>query len=73
MQMFKGQVDGIVVAEYKKPGSNFKITCKISNGFYCITFYNGRQTSATRYTKDKNEANQYIKQHILAEGWKRAK
>ena len=73
MKMMIGTVNGITVAEYKKAGCNFKFTCKVSNGFYCITFYNGRQSYRTRYTKDKNEANAYVKEHIIADGFYKVK
>lgn len=68
MEFTRGQVTGQTIAIYRK--GKFTLTCKISNGFYCVTFHNGRQTSATRYSKDKDEMNAYIAKHIK-EGYKR--
>lgn len=68
MQRFNGQVDGITVALYRK--YKFTWTCKISNGFYCATFHNGRQTASTYYSKDKNEINDLIRKEI-ADGFKK--
>lgn len=68
MMSINGQVEGIAIAKYRK--GQFTLTCKKSNGFYCITFHNGRKTNITKYTKDKDEANNYILKEIKA-GYKR--
>ncbi len=68
MHKFNGQVDGITVALYRK--GKFTWRCKISNGFYCATFHNGRQTATTYYSKDKNEINDLIRKEI-ADGFKK--
>ena len=68
MKTFKGQVEGKIVAKYRK--WNFTWTCKISDDFYCATFHNGRQTAVTYYSKDKNEVNELIKKE-LKDGFKR--
>lgn len=68
MKSFRGSVDGLLVATYKK--GSFEWNCRISNGFYCATFWNGRQTSQTYYSKDKNEINELISKEI-AKGFKR--
>ena len=68
MQKMNGQVDGITVATYKK--GKFTITCKTSNGFYCATFHNGRQTITTFFSRDKEEINDCIRQK-MREGFKR--
>ena len=68
MQRMCGQVNGIVVAVYKR--GKFTLTCKKSNGFYCVTFHNGRYSNWTFYSKDKDEMNSYIKKSI-AEGYKK--
>ena len=68
MQKMNGQVEGITVATYKK--GKFTITCKKSNGFYCATFHNGRQTNTTFFSKDKDEMNACIKEKIK-EGFRR--
>lgn len=68
MESMRGQVEGLAIAKYRH--GKFTLTCKVSNGFYCITFHNGRQSATTKYSKDKNEMNQYIKKAI-AEGYKK--
>ena len=68
MESIRGSVKGIAVAEYRL--GKFTWTCRMSNGFYCATFHNGRQTSQTYYSKDKAEINDLIKRQ-LAEGFKR--
>ena len=68
MEYMKGQVEGLAIAKYRK--GKFTLTCKVSNGFYCVTFHNGRQSAATRYSKDKTEMNNYILD-ALKEGYKR--
>ena len=68
MYSINGQVDGVVIAKYRK--GKFTLTCKVSNGFYCVTFHNGRQTNITKYSKDKDEANKFILDSIK-EGFKR--
>ena len=68
MKNMNGQVEGLVIAKYRN--GKFTLTCKKSNGFYCVTFYNGRQTNVTAYSKDKNEMNNYILEKIK-EGYKR--
>lgn len=68
MKFMRGQVDGVIVAKYRK--GKFTLTCKVSNGFYCVTFHNGRQTSVTRYSKNKDEMNAYIADQIK-EGYRR--
>lgn len=72
MKMFKGQLaewGAVEVARYRS--GNFQLICKTYNGFYFITFHNGRQTSVTRYTDNKNEANEYVQQEIRKNGYKR--
>lgn len=68
MMKMNGQVEGIAIAKYRC--GKFTLTCKKSNGFYCVTFHNGRQTNITMYSKDKDEMNRYIKEQI-AEGYRR--
>jgi len=68
MKKMNGQVEGLAVAKYRK--GKFTLTCKINNGFYCVTFYNGRQTNVTAYSKDKDEMNNYILDAIK-EGYKK--
>lgn len=68
MEFMKGTVDGNTVAKYRR--NQFTLTCKVSNGFYCVTFHNGRQTAVTRYSRDKNEMNAYIAKAIK-EGYRR--
>ena len=65
MKSVRGQVDGTTIAKYRK--GKFTLTCKVSNGFYCVTFHNGRQSATTRYSKDKNEMNNYILEAIKDE------
>lgn len=62
MKTVRGQVEGVVVAKYRK--WNFTWTCKISDGFYCATFHNGRRSATTYYSKDKNEINELIKEEL---------
>lgn len=62
MKSMNGQVEGLIVAKYYK--DKFTWTCKISNGFYCATFHNGRQSATTYYSKDKNEINELIRKEI---------
>lgn len=71
MKSFRGQLDewsAITVAKYRR--GSFTITCKTYNGMYFMTFYNGRQSSITRYTDNKTEANNWMKKQI-ADGYKR--
>lgn len=68
MKSFRGQVEGKVVAKYRR--RSFTWTCKISNGFYCATFHNGKQSATTYYSKDKNEINELIKKE-LQDGFKK--
>lgn len=68
MMSMRGQVEGIAIAKYRK--GKFTLTCKVSNGFYCVTFHNGRQSATTRYSKDKNEMNEYIK-NAIKEGYRK--
>ena len=68
MKRMNGLVEGLTIAKYRL--RQFTLTCKVSNDFYCVTFYNGRQTHVTYYSKDKNEMNEYIKKSI-AEGYRR--
>ena len=70
MQSMRGSVDGVIIARYRK--GKFTWTCRISDGFYCATFHNGRQTSQTYFSKDKQEINSLIKQE-LADGFRRIK
>lgn len=62
MKMMNGQVEGLIVAKYYK--GKFTWTCKISNGFYCATFHNGRQSATTYYSTDKNEINELLRKEI---------
>ena len=68
MKSMRGSVEGLIIAKYRR--GSFEWNCRVSNGFYCATFYNGRQTSQTYYSKDKNEVNELIKNEI-AKGFKR--
>lgn len=68
MKSFRGSVEGLIIATYRK--GSFTWNCRIVNGFYCATFHNGRQTSQTYYSADKNEVNELIKKEI-AKGFKR--
>lgn len=68
MKRMNGQVEGIVVAKYRK--NKMTWTCKISGKFYCATFHNGRQSAATYYSTDKKELNDLIKKQ-LADGFKK--
>jgi len=65
MRSFNGQLAEYTareVARYKK--GQFQIVCKVFDNQYFMTFHNGRQTSVTRYTDDKDEANNWIKEQI---------
>jgi len=68
MKTLNGQIEGVPIAKYKM--RQFTLTCKISNGFYCVTFHNGRYTNITRYSKDKDEMNRFILKAI-EEGYRR--
>lgn len=71
MKSFRGQLmewGAVEVARYRK--GQFQIICKIYDNQYFMTFHNGRQTSVTRYTSDKNEANEWMKKQIQ-DGFKR--
>lgn len=63
MNSFKGSVDGVVIATYRK--GSFTWVCRKSNGFFCATFHNGRQSARTYFSKDANEINELIKKEIL--------
>lgn len=69
MKQMSGIPEGIIIATYKQ--GKFTWNCRVSNGFYCVTF-NVRKTNRTFYSKDKDEMNNYIKQ-ILEEGAKRVR
>lgn len=71
MKFMQGTVEGNTVAKYKRGA--FTLICKESNGFYCVTFHNGRQTAVTRYSKDKGEMNAYIAKAIKEDGYRRVK
>lgn len=71
MKSFRGQLaewGAVTVAKYRK--GKFTITCKTYNGFYFMTFHNGKQASTTRYTDNKDEANAWMLEQIK-EGYKR--
>ena len=68
MKSIKGQVKGRTVAKYRL--DCFTLTCKIADGYYYVTFHNGRQSAMTFYSSDKNEMNDYIRQ-ALREGYRR--
>ena len=68
MKSMRGTVEGLAIATYRKGKMTW--TCKISNGFYCATFHNGRQSATTYYSKDKNEINGLIRKEI-ANGFKK--
>jgi hypothetical protein len=68
MKTFRGQVDGVIVARYRKNRCTW--TCKVSGNFYCATFHNGRQSATTYYSTDKNEINEMIRKEIK-DGFKR--
>ena len=68
MKSMRGTVDGLIVAKYRRGG--FTWTCKMSNGFYCATFHNGRQSATTYYSSNKNEINDLIR-NALADGFKK--
>lgn len=68
MKRMNGQVEGTVVAKYRR--GKFTWTCKISGKFYCATFHNGRQSSMTYYSTDKNDINELIKKQI-ADGFRK--
>ena len=63
-----GQIEGIPCAKYAK--GTFTLTCKTVNGYYCVTFHNGRQSASTKYSNDKDEMNEYIKSKIR-DGYRR--
>lgn len=72
MKSFTGQLaepSAKEVARYQR--GRFTIICKTFENFYFITFHNGRQTSITRYTDNKYEANSWILDHAIKEGYKR--
>ena len=58
MMKTRGQVEGIAIAKYRR--GKFTLTCKEVNGYYCVTFHNGRQSASTLYSDDKDEMNNYI-------------
>lgn len=65
MKSFRGQLaewGAVTVAKYRK--GKFTITCKTFDGQYFMEFHNGRQSSTTRYTSDKDEANEWVKSQI---------
>ncbi|MBQ2347791.1 MAG: hypothetical protein II388_05395 [Clostridia bacterium] len=68
MMTMRALVEGPAIAEYRK--GKFTLTCKISNGFYCVTFHNGRQSVNTFYSKNKNEMNDFIRKEVK-DGFKR--
>lgn len=68
MMTIRAQIEGRTIAEYRR--GKFTLTCKISNGFYCVTFHNGRQSVNTFYSKDKEEMNNFIRKE-LRDGFKR--
>jgi hypothetical protein len=70
MKSMRGSVDGLIIATYRK--GKFTWNCRFSNGFYCATFNNGRQTNQTYYSEDKQEINDLIRKEI-AKGFKRVK
>ena len=63
MRSMRGQVEGIIVAKYRM--GKFTWTCKISGQFYCATFHNGRQSSTTYYSTNKDEINALIKKELI--------
>ena len=62
MKSFRGTVEGQIVATYRKGRMSW--TCKISGGFYCAIFHNGRQSATTYFSKDKNEINELIRKEL---------
>ena len=71
MKSFRGtlaEFGAATVAKYRK--GSFTITCKTYKNIYFMEFHNGRQSATTRYTEDKNEANEWMKKQIQ-EGFKR--
>lgn len=71
MKFHNGSPDGFyypIIAEYRK--GKFTLTCRVCDGNYCVTFHNGRQSSRTYYSKDKNEMNNFILSQTR-EGFKR--
>lgn len=58
-----GVVTGLTpIAEYRR--RQFTYTCYKNKGYYIIQFHNGRQAGRIGYTKDKNEANEYMLKQI---------
>lgn len=73
MKSFNGQLDewgAVTVAVYRR--GKFKIICKTFNEMYFMTFHNGRYASVTRYTENKDEANEWMLKQIQ-EGFRRIK
>lgn len=71
MKSFRGtlaEYGAITVAKYRM--GKFTITCKTFNDTYFMEFHNGRQSATTRYTENKDEANEWMKKQIK-EGFKR--
>lgn len=68
MKSFRGVVEGQTVATYRKGRMSW--ACKISDGFYCATFHNGRQSATTYFSEDKNEINELIRKE-LKDGFKK--
>lgn len=74
MKSFRGTLNewgAKTVAEYRR--SYMTITCKVFNDTYFIQFHNGSQSATTRYTDNKDEANAWIKEKVIAEGFRRVK
>lgn len=72
MNSFRGQLTepgAIEVARYSK--GKFKIICKTFDGLYFITFHNGRYSATTRYTDNKDEANNWVLEHAIKDGFKK--
>lgn len=70
MESFNGQVEGgRIVAIYQREG--FRVTCKALNGYYFVTFHNGRQTNVTRYSQNKDEMNAYVVKEFIRDGFRR--
>lgn len=71
MKSFRGtlaEYGAVTVAKYRM--GNFTITCKTFDNTYFMEFHNGRQSATTRYTTDKDEANEWMLKQIRA-GYKR--
>lgn len=64
MRTIRGQVEGSIVAKYRK--GKFTWTCKINGNLYSATFHNGRQSATTYYSTDKSEINELIKKEIIS-------